>query len=261
MKVRRRLSLLILCITSMTILISSIHNSSGNVVPSATEQIIVSTNGKFFAQGDMIELKLSVINTTGQVLTINTFKKEYASIVSPCGIGYFDFAFLRGSYPNIATYEDLLSLKDKLINVRWPNPYTSTCMFGYVEGIAYVEIPPNGPDARITYIDRNGETFTRSRHLTDEFRINKYYDQFDTREEISPDEVRVYRASHLLEPGEYTIVGFTLAGTVSKPVVITVGTSTTSLSVLDIYTIPIISILITGIGIPLYMIKRGGRLH
>ncbi|MEM3001085.1 MAG: hypothetical protein QXP41_02690 [Candidatus Nitrosocaldus sp.] len=255
MKVRRRLSLLILCITSMTILTSSIHNSSGDVVPPATEQVIVSTNGTFFAQGDTIELRLSIINTTGQVLTINTFKKEFAGIIGPCGIGYFDFVFIRGSYPNIATYEDLLSLKDKLINVRWPNPYTSTCMSGYVEGIAYVEIPPNSPDARITYIDRYGEPFTLSRNLTDEFRINKYYDQFDTYEQVSPTEVRVYRASHLLEPGEYTIVGFTLAGTISKPVVITVGTATTSLSI-DIYAMPIISILIAGIGIPLYMIKR-----
>lgn len=73
--------------------ISIVISSSGNAISlveaiSLGEQVVVSTNGKFFAQGDTIELKLSLIDTTGQLLTINTFKEEYAGIVGPCGIGY-----------------------------------------------------------------------------------------------------------------------------------------------------------------------------
>ncbi|MEM2760942.1 MAG: hypothetical protein QXN83_09660 [Nitrososphaerales archaeon] len=263
------------------------------------EKITTVTNGRTFTQGDPIAVLTqgTIVGTTR--VNLDNPKSEYAGIEGPCGIPYLDFAFLRGAYPNISTYEDLLALKSNALNVRYPHTKDMISCQVYSTGILSVEISPaitkvNPPEltaqvepkimvqlfpdvarptltyspAIVSYNDpEKGKVSVDYILLDSAIGITKYYDVEVIREQVAPDEVRVYRASHPLEPGEYTIVGFTMSGSVSKPVVITVlpegsipPTTANSISMLTFApNLPLLITAMVGVIIPFGMFIRGGE--
>lgn len=245
------LAITVFVVIAMT---STIHTQTAEAFPQ--ERVTVITNGQDFAKGEPVAIFIQGTIPESTNVTVDNFQSEYPIAEGPCGITYMNFAFLRGAHPNISSYDDLLKLKDYALNVKYPaaKGYVS-CMIQSA-GIDSAELSPSvtkdippeelaNVDSRtltkifgdskpsVTYSQAKvtyklegyaEETKTIEYSLVDFYKgITQYYDEEVTREAISSDETRVFRASHELEPGQYTIVGFTMSGAVSEPIVITIS--------------------------------------
>ena len=99
-------------------------------------------------------------------------------------------------------------------------------------------------NATLTSVTKSGGVWNSTRELWySHIGIKQHYDKFETRELVSTspsgeESYNRYLASHPFEVGSYTLVGFTMSGSISKPAIITVqqdsSISNLSSNVLDI---------------------------
>ncbi len=220
------------------------------------EQVVINVNGERFRQGEPISIISEVRLNNGEEIIIDKFKTKSPTLPSPCGQLYLDFIFLRGSHEDISSYENLIDLQENEINVKYPHA-RKTCMTGFHGETTSIKISPsitqelsqqeiiNFELSRPGLIDKlfsspsspsfkfsksietyktgsGGEKVTERDLKIMIHDITKYYDVEETMEEIGENKYKRYRASHILEPGEYTVVGFTQSGVISEPKIITI---------------------------------------
>lgn len=82
------------------------------------------TDSAIYNYGDIIHLTVDDSNL-GSRNEISSFRSEYPGIKPPCGIGYFDYSFLKGDHTNITNFDQLLSAKNDTLNVQYSVPYVS----------------------------------------------------------------------------------------------------------------------------------------
>jgi hypothetical protein len=115
-----------------------------------------STDKNIYNYGDTIHLSIS--DTVTAPADILTFKNNYPGIVGPCGINYMDFAFLKGDYTNVKTFDDLVAIKSNVINVVYASPYDMVnCMKGYTDHLNHVSIGSDG-SSTMTVTTNHGKT-------------------------------------------------------------------------------------------------------
>lgn len=189
--------------------------------PANGEIMSTKTNGMTFKLGDALQLTIEDYNN-GTQKNINTIKNTYPGILSPCGISYFDFVFLRGDHTNISTFDDLVAVKDDAINVVYDMLYnTISCPLGYFKSIKDVTLESNSHNATITYVNGNGEIEIKSQ-LIGIRQIHGVYGKESIRKQIVSNQILEYVENQTLPVGEYTIVAFSMSGKISKPLLIEV---------------------------------------
>jgi hypothetical protein len=222
------------------------------------EIVTVKTSDTIFQQGEPISILATV--TTGVSTTVKStdFMSEPAATENPCGIDYFNLAFIRGAHADIQDYGQLLALKPSYLNIQIAHSDTQLGCRGVHAGIESIDIEPEAIEALpsdqlteltpkisqgifdnqepaitssnaiVSYTLADGDTKTISQPLVKAFpSIAEYYDREVTREPTQApegfrDAFNVYRKSHHFEPGQYTIIASTMSGTISEPVIITI---------------------------------------
>lgn len=252
-KIGTSLTITMLCIIMFTL------SSTTHAFATGEEIIEVKVNGNSFKQGDPISIISTGASISDKPTNLTQFKSEVAAIPNPCGVSYFNVVLIKGSFPSISTYEELLSLKTNYLNIEYPYPEMTFNCFGInTDSVISAEISPERQivisadeiaklstksrgglfdnqnpslirsDTIVTYKQKTGEIKQLNRPLFYPiWNVTKYYDTEVTREIVEPpvgfeDATMVYRKSHLFEPGEYTIVASTLSGAISKPVIINI---------------------------------------
>jgi hypothetical protein len=177
-----------------------------------------------YQYGAMVPLNITLFNASNRYLYVTSKDmKPYAGLAHECANEtYFDFVVLQGTYSNISSYNDLLKLKDKAIYVQDPPFLAHSCFFPYIQKIDAATIKPfagngNGDSKfRIYYTDKEGSHNTRDVHTfpTLDYIKNEYI------EHIDKTTGKIYAVVEPLPAGRYTIVGFTLSGQISNPLVI-----------------------------------------
>lgn len=191
------------------------------------ETVSATTDAKTYHYGDTIQLTIEDFNQ-GATKTFKNMKSIYAGIPSPCGIDYVDFAFLPGDYTSISTYDDLVAIKDKELNVVYDKPYSIYfCPMGYLKSVQTADVGGNSHDANMTFDTPNGP-FHMQRHLKTIYQIQNTYGKESLRKQVGPNETLEYVESQKLPVGKYTIITFTLSGEISKPTLIEITNSTTT---------------------------------
>ena len=234
------------------------------------ENIIVKTNGLVFDQGEPLSI-IAMAHVNGkQPVTIDEFKSEAATIVGPCGLDYLNIAMIKGAHQNIKTYDELLALKDQYVNFEYKDSNTKLPCKGIDhQSVALVELSvlktvPVAPDAVAKLTPKMKEGFfdnktPQSVHSDAVIQFNdsegkiqevaipllyakhdivEYYDTDVRREPVEPSEgsqaeTKVYRRNYDLSLGQYTIVGSTMSGSISEPVIIIIQSSDLSTSSVD----------------------------
>lgn len=186
------------------------------------ESLSVTSDKDIYKKGEKIHLEIRKPIVTQQKV-ITDIKTEYAGIISPCGTAYFDFAFLEGDYSNITTYEQLVAVNDKTLNVLYSQPYSAyMCPLGYVVKIEKVtDDVTKGKSVSSIITSDNGRM---EMDVDNGFNLDltNIYGKTSIRSQIGPNEILEYVDSKPIQAGKYTIIAFTLDGDISKPLVIEV---------------------------------------
>lgn len=214
------------------------------------ENVVVATNGLTFEKGERLSIIVMAENISNKPIRITDFKNEAAGVVGNCGIDYLNVALIKGSHTDVQNYEQLLALKDQYVNFEYKDSDTKLPCKGIDKvGINSVQLSeptsvtvtqdmmskrlmnlyfgtdnPVVPYSNVVvdYINANGESVQLEYALAySKEDITEYYDTDVQRDSISPTETKVYRNVHEFTPGEYTIIGSTMSGSISEPVVIT----------------------------------------
>lgn len=200
----------------------------GNILPSFAQtqsiDILSTTSDKnLYNQGEKIQLEIRKPSISQQKV-ITDLKTEYAGIVSPCGIAYFDFAFLEGDHSNITTYEQLVAVKDKTLNVLYSQPYNAyLCPTGYVKTIEHVTDNPSKGKTISTVMTSDNNKIDIDVSDAMRFDITHVYGKESLRKQVGLNEVLEYVDSKPIPLGKYTVIAFTIDGNISTPVLIEVS--------------------------------------
>ena len=246
------------------------------------ENIVVKTNGLIFEKGEPISIIAMAENTSNQPTVITEFKKDVAGISGPCGVDYLNIAMIKGSYTDIQNYEQLLNLKDQYINFEYKDSDTKLPCKGIdkneivsvqlsepksdkltlealskltpkmIQGFFGDKTPRTAhSDIVIDYIESDGDALQLEYSLLyGKQDITQYFDTNVIRKSVSSTETKVYRNAQDFTLGEYTIIGSTMSGSISEPVVINIQPNKASITSLDenvLYSI--IGVLLSSIGI------------
>ncbi|HYL67007.1 MAG TPA: hypothetical protein VEU72_07630 [Nitrosopumilaceae archaeon] len=192
-----------------------------------SEQISVKLDKNIYQYGDTIHLTIHDVNA-GPKQVITAFKNNYAGINGPCGVQYFDFAFLSGDQTKIQNYDDLVAVKTNALNVIYANPYDMVlCPRGYTDHLDKMSVNNNSDDVTITTIKSNGDSVTLQDNLISKYEISKVYGN-TLYKQIDQNTTLEYKESKTLPAGKYTVIAFTLSGQISKPTLIEIVNSSTS---------------------------------
>ncbi|MGI0055907.1 MAG: hypothetical protein ACREAK_00880 [Nitrosarchaeum sp.] len=210
-----KIVILIISISTIAILptLSSAHAIS-------SEYIEATTDKKIYQYGEPIQLTFNDINN-GPKNIITEFKDSYPGIKGPCGIAYVDFVFLNGDYSKVKNFDELVSLTDQVLNVVHGTPYSMIMCPFTVKNFDSVNFDPTSKKAIINAGQMNGESLQMAREFIASYEITNVYGKTLTKE-IEPGQEQEYVESKILPVGNYTIIAFSMAGEISKPVVIEV---------------------------------------
>lgn len=188
-------------------------------------QVVAKTddNRTVFPYGTTIPLNVSLVNNSNAILSISqSLLKPYAGLARTCSNEeYFDFVILNGTFPEIASYDDLLHVRPSAIYVNDPPFQPHSCLLagvGKVYGAKIMPFNENGNgDSKYTiyFATKHGGLDSRDVHTfpTEDY-IRRMYikhtDQTSGRE---------YATAKPLPVGKYTAVGFTMSGEISSPLV------------------------------------------
>jgi hypothetical protein len=191
------------------------------------EVVSVSTNATIYRYGDTIHLVVQDYNPAFLPIDISDRDmKPYAGLPEYCGDKpYLTFMMFPGDYSkNITNYDQLFSLRGVALNVVNKNPGLGVDCPILEEPIRSVLIYGNSNHATITTSPATGNsdkpTSSAERNLIEQLNIQKSY----PKDIVTNPNYRYANNTavegQLLPIGKYTIVGFTLSGQISKPLVI-----------------------------------------
>jgi len=200
----------------------------GNILPSSAQiqpidVLSAASDKNLYNQGEKIQLDIRKPFILQQKV-ITDLKTEYAGIVSPCGVAYFDFVFLEGDHSNITTYEQLVAVKDKTLNVLYSQPYNAyLCPTGYVKTIEKVTGDPSKGKTISTVMTSDNNKMNIDVSDVMRFDITHIYGKESLRKQVGPNEVLEYMDSKPIPLGKYTVIAFTMDGNISTPLLIEVS--------------------------------------
>jgi hypothetical protein len=84
------LAIVLLSQNTGIVLVAHAQVQTGEIVTAKTDSVVYNV-------GQKIHLTIEDINL-GPQTNISNFESTYAGIISPCGLGYLDFAFIPGNH-------------------------------------------------------------------------------------------------------------------------------------------------------------------